>query len=187
MFFNGLSHFLPVFKTIRKVSLTLISGKNESKCLESTASNLFKKSDSIGKTKFGDWTQIFFLNVGYGIDFMDVDNFRFIRVLKLVVIIVEINCFHNEVKRTRSLLNGMKVSHWRPFALHLIRMFTVHLIGVFTVHFIGMTFGWNFIDVGKIVFLNGRLWMVVVAWVKRVFRNVACVLFHLASIGKLAF
>lgn len=183
MIFNRLSHSLPVFETISKISLSLISGKNESKSLESTTINFFKESDSIWKTKLSNWTEVFLLNISYRIDFLNVKNFRFISVLKLVVIVVKIDSLHKEIKRTWSFFYGLEISHWWMFALHLIRMFTVHLIWVFTLHLIGVIF-MNVINIREVILFNGRLRVVVITRVERVLRQIACILPDFAPIWK---
>lgn len=118
---------------------------------------------------------------------MNLNDFRFICVLKLVVIIIQVNRFHEKIKWPWGFLNGVEISHWWMFTFKLIWMFAVHLIWIFTLHLIWMIFRWYIVDIREVVLVNWWLGMnVIVTRIIRVFRQITHILSDFTWIWKLA-
>jgi hypothetical protein len=88
------SHFFFELEAVGKVSSTLFGGKDESESFVATSSDLFGEFDAVGEAEFGQGAKVFFLDLRILMGFMDLSDFGFISVLKFVMAVVEIDCFH---------------------------------------------------------------------------------------------
>ncbi len=93
---------------------------------------------------------------------MDLSDFRLVGVLELIMVVVEIDGFHEEVKGSNSLLNRVELGKGRFLTFDLVRMMG----------------GWPLVKIREIVFLNGRFWtdLIVVAGVVWILWQITVVL-----------